>query len=223
MFGRRTGRPLTQKRKDAIDKLLAEISLKPEHLQEEQNVTPADIFGKIVKETWFEIGFGSGEHLSALMRQNPNTCYLGAEPFLNGMSSFLKDIEDLPHDNIRVIMDDAMFIANSLAPNTLDGMYILNPDPWHKKRHFKRRIVNTENLDVFARILKPGAKLILTTDVPELADWMMIHAGNHPAFEWTAQTADDWRNQPEGWTTTKYETKRAKGATMMVYYTFIRK
>ena len=145
---------------------------------------------------------------------------MGAEPFINGMSAFLKDIENDPHDKIRVLMDDAMMIANSLAEDTLDGIYVLNPDPWHKKRHHKRRIINQENLECFARILKPGADLIMSTDVPDLAEWMFTHAMVHKSFEWTGSTKEDWDKKPEDWITTRYEEKKAKGADKMVYMLF---
>ena len=111
-------------------------------------------------------------------------------------------------------------IANSLAEDTLDGIYVLNPDPWHKKRHHKRRIINQTNLDCFARILKPGAELIMSTDVPDLAEWMFTHATIHPNFKWTGNSKQDWDTKPEGWITTRYEEKKAKGADKMVYMLF---
>jgi tRNA (guanine-N7-)-methyltransferase len=172
------------------------------------------------RQTWLEIGFGNGEHLSALMRAHPNNAYIGAEPFVNGMSAFLKDIEDENKTNIKVLMDDAMIIVNSLTDNSLDGIYILNPDPWHKTRHHKRRIVNHKNLDQFARVLKPGGSLVMSTDVPDLAEWMVSHAIMHPAFQWQAQKPDDWRLPPPGWIKTRYEEKGAKGAKNMVYLLF---
>ncbi len=222
-YGRRVGRPLNQSRQEALDKLLPALSISDALLTEKGDLSPEGLFGAPVSECWFEIGFGTGEHLSGLMRQNPDIGYLGAEPFANGMAAFLKDIQDEPHERIRVITEDAMFLANSLADNTLDGMYVLNPDPWHKKRHHKRRIINQDNLDCFARILKPGAPLIMSTDVPYLAEWMVTQASMHDAFEWDAWRAKDWWDVPEGWIHTAYETKKAKGADRMVYLNFVRK
>ena len=79
-----------------------------------------------------------------------------------------------------------------------------------------------ETLDIYARILKPGGQLIMSTDVPYLAEWMLTHSFNHPAFTWTAKSASDWRIPPEDWVHTAYETKRAKGADKMVYLFFER-
>ena len=223
VYGRRQGRPLNKSRAEVIETLLPALSIPTELLCENGSLTPSSLFKSDYKECWLEIGFGAGEHLSALMRQHPENTYLGAEPFINGMAAFLKDIKDEPHDKIRVLMDDAMMLANSLADNSLDGLYILNPDPWHKKRHHKRRIVKRDNLEVFARILKPGGQLIMSTDVPDLAEWMITETMIHDGFEWTAKSAQDWKNSPDDWITTAYEKKGAKGADKMVYLFFEKK
>lgn len=222
VYGRKFGRPLNAARKDALENVLADIRIEDRFLKEEGDVEPSALFNAGFDECWFEIGFGSGEHLSGLMRLHPQNAYIGAEPFVNGMSAFCKDIEDDPKDRIAAHMDDAMMVANSLADNTLDGMYVLNPDPWHKRRHYKRRIISQDNLDCFARILKPNAPLIMSTDVPDLADWMVTQASMHEAFEWDAKYADDWRVPPKDWITTQYEVKGAKNASDMVYLLFRR-
>ncbi len=223
LFGRRQGRPLGEMRQDALDNVLPKIKLSEEKLKSDNSSSPSEFFEKEHDEYWLEIGFGHGEHIAKLMHTNPTTGYMGAEPFVNGMSNFLSDIQDDDLSNIRVIMDDGMIIAKSITPNSLNGIYVLNPDPWHKKRHHKRRIINQENLDVFAKILKSGAQLIMTTDVPYLAEWMLTQASNHPDFEWSANSKHDWQEKPKDWVTTRYETKGAKGAKKMVYLMFNRK
>lgn len=220
VYGRRTGRPLNAARQEALDALLPALGIPSELLTEKGDLPPAALFNRPTLSVWLEIGFGNGEHLAALMERHPERAYLGAEPFINGMAAFLKYIKDKPHDNVRVLMDDAMMIANSLENQCLDGIYVLNPDPWHKTRHHKRRIIHQKNLDQFARILKPDGQLIMSTDVPDLAEWMVTEATLHPAFEWTAQKADDWRTPPPDWIKTRYEEKGAKGAESMVYLLF---
>ena len=222
VHGRRTGRPLNKSRQDALDVLMPKLGIPLEHLNEDGKLLPSSLFDTGYRQCWFEIGFGNGEHLAALMERHPDTAFIGAEPFINGMSAFLKSIEDVPHNHVRVLMDDAMMIANSLADNSLDGMYILNPDPWHKSRHHKRRIVRPDTLDQFARILKQGGQLIMSTDVLDLADWMVTHTARHPSFKWTAEKASDWQNAPKDWITTRYEEKGAKGASTMTYLIFER-
>ncbi len=250
VYGRRQGRPLNASRQEAIERLLPLVSIDMEILTEKGDLTPSSLFDVQFRECWFEIGFGAGEHLSALMRRHPDIAWIGAEPYINGMSSFLKDISPLlchsgesrnPKDkqtdpafqqvaiaskdtiNVRVLMDDAMMVAHSLTDNSLDGIYVLNPDPWHKTRHHKRRIIRQDNLDCFARILKQGGQLIMSTDVPDLADWMVTQATMHDAFEWDALSANDWRTPPQGWVHTAYEGKRAKNGEEMVYLFFQRK
>src|SRR5262249_258924 len=140
-------------------------------LTENKDLDPSSLFLQKAPQTWLEIGFGSGENLAALMRQNSRFNYLGAEPFINGMAAFLKDIQNEKNDNIRVLMNDALLLCHSLVDQCLDCIYVLNPDPWPKTRHHKRRIIKRENLDCFARILKPGGTLVMSTDVPDLAEW----------------------------------------------------
>lgn len=222
-YGRRQSRPLNKSRADSFEKLLPVLSVPADALDEKAALDPRTLFDCSVNEHWLEIGFGSGEHLSALMRRHPDRGYIGAEPYINGMAAFLKDIQDIENPNIRVHMDDALMLVRSIKAASIDGLYILNPDPWHKKRHHKRRIVRPETLDEYARILKPGGELILSTDVPYLADWMITHTARHPAFEWSAKTAKDWEIPPEDWITTAYEVKGAKGAKKMAYLFFTRK
>lgn len=231
LYGRRQGRPLGKIRQEAMDSLLPLMQLPSLSLTQEGKAEPSSLFSRPFETYWLEIGFGHGEHVHALSRQNSDTGYLTAEPFVNGMAAFLKDVKDVKDvdknaaapDNIKVLMDDGMIIARSLTPNSLDGIYILNPDPWHKKRHHKRRIINQQNLDIFARILKPKGQLVMTSDVEDLANWMCTHTNNHPAFEWQAHSKDDWSNPPKDWLPTRYEQKGAKGSKKMVYLFFKRK
>ncbi len=222
LFGRRQGRVLGDMRQAALDSVMPKVKISEDKLKLDHATPAEDFFDSKHNQYWLEIGFGHGEHVSALMRKNPDTGYLAAEAFINGMSAFLHDIKDDSHDNIRVLMDDAMIIARSLTPDSLDGIYLLNPDPWHKKRHHKRRIINQKNLDIFAKIIKSGGKLVMTSDVEDVSEWMCSHASNHPEFTWSAQSKDDWQTPPDDWITTRYETKGAKGAKKMVYLFFER-
>ncbi len=244
VYGRRQSRPLNESRQNALETLLPALKIPEDSVTGTPNIDPASLFDFSPEETWLEIGFGSGEHMAGLMRRHPENAYIGVEPFVNGMAAFLLSLvchsgesrnlvekqqpdpglhrDDL-FRNIRVHMDDAVMLAQSIIPNSLDGIYILNPDPWHKKRHWKRRIVRPETLDIYAKILKPGGKLIMSSDVPDMSQWMLTHTYNHTAFTWTAKRADDWRKAPRDWITTKYEVKGAKGAKVMSYLIFERK
>lgn len=222
LFGRRQGRTLSPTRARSMDNLLPKLEIKPDQLTEDHSLCPKTLFNDEKKEYWLELGFGHGEHVTGLMEQAPQNGFLAIEPFINGMSAFLLSIEKASQDNIRVLMDDGMILMRSLKENSLDRIYILNPDPWHKKRHHKRRIINHKNLDIFAKALKPGGTLILTSDVEDLAEWMCTHTTTHPEFQWQASSKKDWHTPPENWIPTRYETKGAKGAKKMVYMTFTR-
>lgn len=227
-YGRKAGRPLGRQRAQALETLLPVLSVPAPRLTERHDIDPATLFSRPYGQYWLEIGFGQGEHLSALARRHPETGYMGAEPFINGVAALLKDIgSDAPGApeslNLRLLNDDAMRLALSLRENTLAGIYILNPDPWPKKRHYDRRIVSPRNLDVFAKILKPGGKLVLSTDVPDLAEWMMAKTIEHPAFTWLNGAADERFTPPPDWIPTRYEKKKARHAERMCYLLFERK
>lgn len=222
LFGRRQGRALSPLRQRLMDEVLPSLQIREELLQQNHTLNPCDLHEENLVSHWLEIGFGYGEHMANLAKDNLDIGYLGAEPFINGMAAFLKQAEHQPHHNMRVLMDDGMILARSLMPESLGGIYVLNPDPWHKTRHHKRRIINQENLDVLAKILKKDGQLIMTSDVPDLAEWMCIQASNHPAFEWCANNRDDFFIPPQDWVPTRYEQKGAKGSKKMVYLFFKR-
>jgi tRNA (guanine-N7-)-methyltransferase len=240
LYGRKKGRPLGLERTHVMQTLLPALSIPAQKLTEQHDLDPASLFDKPYTEYWLEIGFGQGEHVAALMRENPNIGYLGAEPFINGVAGFLKEVREkteeirdqknltssplpLPSINARILNDDGIKLAASLKPTSINGIYVLNPDPWPKKRHHERRIINPQNLDILAKILKPGGQLILSTDVPDLADWMITHTHNHPAFDWQAYDAKDFWTRPDGWFPTRYELKKANHSSRMCYLIFVRK
>lgn len=224
-YGRRSGRKLNPARQKVMDKLLPVLAIEDDKISKAGDLTNESLFQNKSDTTILEIGFGNGEHLAEMMRRNPTHNFIGAEPFINGMTAFLKEVDDsnLELSNIRTHMDDAIPLVKSLESNSIDEIYVLNPDPWHKTRHHQRRIINQDNLTEFSRIMKSGAKLIMTTDVVNLIEWMVTEASLHPDFEWTAKCADDWRVVREDWIPTRYETKGAKGADHMNYLFFVKK
>lgn len=220
-YGRRSGRKLNARRQQVIDTLLPKLSVPTDSIDQQGSLDPSLLFTFQPQKTILEIGFGNGERLAEEIKQNPENGYIGAEPFINGMSSFLCDIERQETlGNIRVLMDNAIPLVRSLKPSSMDTIYVLNPDPWHKKRHHNRRIINQDNLNHFSKILKSEGLLYMTTDVEPLAEWMITEAMRHPDFEWQVKSANDWRNPPPNWIPTRYETKKAKGAGKMNYLVF---
>ena len=224
IYGRRQGRPLHAARQKALDTLLPLLSV--ENFLEKKPLSMAELFPNFSpQKIHFEIGFGNGEHLLHLLNKFPNDAICAAEPFINGMSAFLKNLE--PHiddyKRVRVLMDDALKFLNALPDASIDYLYILNPDPWPKARHHKRRIVSQENLNIFARVLKQGGEMIQTTDVDDLAEWMVRETEAHSAFEWTAESKKDWLTPPNGWDATRYETKGKNAGRTQVYLRYLKK
>jgi tRNA (guanine-N7-)-methyltransferase len=205
LYGRRQGRPLRAGKRRLLAERLPDIAIALDRDRPPGHLDPATLFPFRPDEVWLEIGFGGGEHLAAQARAHPTIGLIGAEPFINGMASLLKEIDGAA--NVRVLMDDARPLLTALAPASIGRVFILFPDPWPKKRHWKRRIVCRAVLDELARIMVPGAELRLATDDPGYARWMLLALLAHPAFVWTAQNPADWRVRPVDQPQTRYEAK----------------
>ncbi len=155
-----------------------------------------------------EIGFGGGEHLVAQAAAHPDARFIGVEPFLNGVASCLRHIEDTGVQNVRLHQGDARDVIARLPDACFDLVYILFPDPWPKTRHWKRRLIQREFLDDLARVLKPGGEVRFATDWAHYAAWTLELFTRDPRFVWTAECAADWREPWPGHVTTRYEMKR---------------
>ncbi len=223
VYGRRQGRPMHKGRVDVIDTILPIRQIPKDILKEDGALSAADIFAAPVQKLHFEIGFGNGEHLLYIMNENPSDFFIGAEPYLNGMSAFLKSLPSPTPNNVRVHMDDALMVLNSLPDAAVDFLYVLNPDPWPKSRHHKRRIISEKNLEVYARVLKDGGIMMQTTDVDELAEWMLTKTINCPHFDWLAEKPEDWKTAPNGWMATRYENKGRYAGRTQTYLIYRRK
>jgi tRNA (guanine-N7-)-methyltransferase len=132
------------------------------------------------------------------------------------------DLDRRPLDNILVYDDDATRLLDWLPPASLCGIDLFYPDPWPKKRHWKRRFVNAANLDRFARVLRPGGTFRFDSDIDSYVNWTLLHCRAHPAFEWQAETAADWRDPYEGWSGTRYEAKAVQEGRRPAYLRFLR-
>lgn len=152
---------------------------------------------------------------------NPQTGFIGIEPFLNGVAKALTAIDAAGLGNVRLARADAREILPRFETASLDQIFLLFPDPWHKKRHAKRRFVQQSTRDEFARLLKPGRRLRIATDVKSYADHCMVELSGDDRFIWQARTADDWTLPPADHITTRYETKNL-GDCAPVFMDFLR-
>ncbi len=214
-------RPLGKERAHAYEKIMPVVSIPLETASGTRNLHPSSLFKKKCKEHWLEVGYGNGEHLVALMEKYPEVGMIGIEPFINGTAALMQHLEHRDTSNVRSFMDDAVLLIDALEDQSIERLYLLNPDPWPKKRHAKRRFLQTSTLDQISRVLKPGGQLFACTDVAALAEWMLTQVINHPDFVWTANNSKDWQNPPDGWaSTTRYREKGAKAGRKMTYLVF---
>lgn len=218
-FGRRRGKTLRASQADALETVLAALRLDlgrpaPEHL--------AALYAVPVARFRLEIGFGGGEHLLHEADRFPETGFIGVEPFVNGMAKMAAALAETPRANLRLHDDDATRLLDWLPAASLDAIDLLYPDPWPKKRHWKRRFVNRVNLDRFARVLKPGGIFRFASDIDTYVNWTLQHCRAHPAFEWQAAGPGDWRDPYEGWPGTRYEAKAIREGRTPAYLRFER-
>jgi tRNA (guanine-N7-)-methyltransferase len=147
---------------------------------------------------------------------------IGCEPYEDGVIKVLTAIEGEDLRNVRVHMGDVRDVLRQLVPGSLDRVFILFPDPWPKRKHRKRRLVNSSLLDLLARALKPGAELRIATDIGDYARTMLETFQLEPRFLWQAESPADWRMQPSDWVETKYESKAAEAGRRRYYLRFLR-
>lgn len=172
-------------------------------------------------EVWLEIGFGGGEHLAAQAAAHPQALMIGCEPFLNGVASLLRHIDEGDLRNVRIHTDDARAVVEALPDASLDRIMILFPDPWHKVRHNKRRLVQDEFVAALVRVLKPGGRIRFVTDWKDYAEWALERFNRNPALVWPADDAEDWKTAPADHVITRYEEKKL-GDTAPLFLEFHR-
>ncbi|HSD44045.1 MAG TPA: tRNA (guanosine(46)-N7)-methyltransferase TrmB [Burkholderiales bacterium] len=155
-----------------------------------------------------EIGFGMGETTAAIAQAHPDTDYLGIEVHMPGVGALLRRIESLGLTNVRVIRHDAVDVLEKMiAPTSLDGVHVFFPDPWPKKRHHKRRLVQPAFVHLLASRTKPGAYLHAATDWEDYAIQMLDVLTAEPLL---ANTATGFAPRPESRPPTKFETRGAR-------------
>ncbi|MFG1222007.1 tRNA (guanine(46)-N(7))-methyltransferase TrmB [Xanthobacter autotrophicus DSM 597] len=217
-YGRRIGKTLRGLQQDALAHLLPRY-----RLDLDAAVAPADLFTAPRQGYWLEIGCGCGEHLIDHAARRPDMGFIGVEPFLNGLARMLVDLDAQALANVRVFDLDAALLLDRLPTGSLDGVDLFYPDPWPKKRHWKRRFVRPDNLDRFARVIRPGGVFRFASDVPHYVGWTLAHTRAHGAFTWQAERADDWRTPYPFWPGTRYEAKAVAHGRVPTYLTFVRR
>ncbi|MDP2241569.1 MAG: tRNA (guanosine(46)-N7)-methyltransferase TrmB [Burkholderiales bacterium] len=155
-----------------------------------------------------EIGFGMGETTAEIAANHPENDYLGIEVHTPGVGGLLKRIAERGLDNVRIIQHDAVeVLAHMIAPSTFDGAHIFFPDPWPKKRHHKRRLIQPAFVTLLAERMKPGSYLHVATDWKEYAEQVLAVLAAEPRLR---NTAEGYAPRPDYRPQTKFESRGLK-------------
>ena len=167
--------------------------------------------GQWPQELWLEIGFGSGEHLNQWLGQYPQRSLIGVEVFINGV---IHCVEAMPEPNEKrcvIFSEPVQSLWSTLSESSLDGIIVFFPDPWPKRRHAERRLVQPEFLDRCARYVKPGGLFHFASDHLGLIAHTLKHLNDHPRWQCIdgARTHNpiDWPDWPDHWPSSRYRDK----------------
>jgi tRNA (guanine-N7-)-methyltransferase len=217
-FGRRKGKALRSEQERLlearIDELSKGLSEPPDDLRR--------LFTSPVREVRLETGFGGGEHLIHAAIAEPDIGFIGAEPFLNGLAKAIVRIEAEGIANVRLWRDDVRPLLDALPEASLARVYLYYPDPWRKRRHWKRRFLVPDNIARLARVIRPGGELRFATDWSNYASWGVAQVRRDRAFRFTATIATDWTTPWPDFLRTRYEAKAIRDGRVPSYLTFAR-
>ncbi len=222
-FGRRRGRKLSPRQSQLLEDVLPRVRVPLEGAPPEDLGELFQARGAKVREVWLEIGFGGAEHLIWQAERNPGIGLIGCEPFEEGGVKALAGIEAGRLGNVLIHPDDARPLLRWLPDASLGRAFVLFPDPWPKKRHVKRRLVNPGTLAMLARVLRPGAELRIATDIGDYARTILIALQSQRDLVWTARSAADWRQGPDARPPTRYEAKASREGRRAMFLTLMRR
>jgi len=172
------GGRLTHSQQEACENLWPDYGID----QEQGLIDRQAVFGREA-ELVFEIGFGMGDSLAEMASQHPERDYIGVDVHPPGIGTILRDIKGRELQNLRVMQGDATIILEKcFADNSLDRIQIYFPDPWHKKRHNKRRLIQPAFVEALAGKLAKGGVLHLATDWENYAQQMMEVMSASPSY-----------------------------------------
>ena len=168
----------------------------------------SDLFKNKNSELILEIGFGMGTSTAEIAKSNLNKNYIAIEVHSPGVGNLLKLIKEKEIPNLKIIQHDAVEVLNSMIKNeSFDGIHIFFPDPWPKKRHHKRRLIQSDLLKLIAQKIKKSGYLHIATDWEEYALWIIDLLDKEELLQ---KTSDDFFKKPDYRPLTKYENRGIK-------------
>jgi tRNA (guanine-N7-)-methyltransferase len=167
-----------------------------------------EVFGRQTSKKILEIGFGMGDATAKIAQTLPECDFLAVEVHTPGVGSLLKLMQEGDIHNIRIIQHDAVEVLQHMLPDqSLDGVHIFFPDPWHKKRHHKRRLIQAGFIKLLCSKLKVGAYIHVATDWQEYAEWVLDVLKAEPQLQ---NVAPDYAEKPSYRPLTKFENRGIK-------------
>ncbi len=203
-FVLRKGKMTTGQRK-AVELLMPKFAIDPVP----EKLDFYAIFGNN-NPVWLDIGFGNGESIIHAAQRHPDVNFLGIEVHLPGIGHLLIESENLGLNNVRIIRNDAVdMLSKHTADQSLAAIHVYFPDPWHKKRHHKRRIINPDFLALAAQKLQTGGRLHYASDWQPYAEEVQALFAETPSFKNT-QDNNAFAPRPEWRPVTKFERRGQK-------------
>jgi tRNA (guanine-N7-)-methyltransferase len=219
-FGRRKGHALRPRQIALFETLLPAIAI---DLKKPASGNLLALYGDGLIDVRLEIGFGGAEHIIAQARLHPETGFIGSDGFVNAVGKALTAIDEQKLDNVRLHFGDAGELIDWLPEGGLSRIDLLYPDPWPKRRHWKRRFIQDDRLAKLARILKSGGELRFATDIADYAAYALARVLRSKDFIWTAERRGDWLNPWPEFSGTRYEAKAKREGRVPAYFIFRRK
>ena len=216
-FGRRKGHKLRAHQADLVAHLLPRLAI---DITGPPCTDLARLFDEPVENVRLEIGFGGGEHLIAEARAFPYTGFIGCEPYVNGMAKILTLIEAGEINNIRLFAGDAAELLAWVPAKSLARIDLIHPDPWPKRRHWKRRFVQDSTIAAMARVLARAGEFRFVSDISDYCAWTLAHFMRTSDFFWMAERAMDWREPWANYTMTRYGRKAEREGRNAAYLIF---
>ena len=211
-YGRRKGRKISS----TSLKLIKDYSRKF-YLREEQ-ISKLRCYK--LKKNILEIGFGNGKNLVNMSLNQPNDSFIGCDAYYNGCTKLLNQIVKKKIKNIKIWPDDVNLIVKNFRKNFFDLILILQPDPWPKKKHRKRRLIQQNFLDDLNQILKFEGKLIISTDHNVMKSWVLEQMHVREDFLWVKNGYSYENKQPKCIINTKYINKALKCNKVVNWFFF---
>ncbi|MCC2646918.1 MAG: hemK [Rickettsiaceae bacterium] len=209
-FSRRIGKHLSKLQQNLLDETLPNFKIDAGN-----PLSYAKSFNKI----FLEIGFGMGEHLINQANLNKDAHYIGCEPYMNGVANLLKLAASEGVNNFSVWPDDVDIVLSAIPNNSLDGVYILFPDPWPKNRQQKRRLANPIRMKMIREKLKPNGIVYFASDIYDYVDQLKKFMTNDFGFEFITQ---DEFSPHLGYIQTKYHSKAKENAIKPRFIQFMK-